>query len=194
MCVEFWKKLYLNTSKIKFDNKTKWLQYQVNRNSLYTNARVSKFNANVSNLCTFCGLYPELISHLFYDCSKVYDLICELKEWVASLEISFSFTKKQVIFGNIDESPGSVINFILLCLKNYIWKAKFTGYGLSLRNFQYQLLSGLKRHKEALKYTNNESLFDQWSNIFNNLSGLPTCSDQNQASMPHEAPDQTGTG
>lgn len=111
---------------------------------------------------------------------------------MASLEIHYSFSKNQVIFGNLEENSDSVINFIILCLKNYIWKSKFTGYGLSLRNFQYLLLSKHESLRETLKYINDESLFDKWSNIFNHLIGLPTCSDQSQAPMPTEAADPTG--
>ena len=60
--VDFWCKVYELTSKIKYENKLKWLQFQINRKSLYTKPRVNKFNQSVSPLC----------SHLFDMCKDVH--------------------------------------------------------------------------------------------------------------------------
>ena len=53
--IDFWNKTYNLTSNIKNDNKLKFLQYQINRNSLYTNYRVNKFKNDISPYCTFCS-------------------------------------------------------------------------------------------------------------------------------------------
>ena len=50
--VDFWNRTYSLVSKIKFENK--YLQYQINRNSLFTNYRVSKFQRHISPYCRFC--------------------------------------------------------------------------------------------------------------------------------------------
>ena len=70
--IEFWNKTYCLTARIKQENKLRWFQYQINRNSLFTNYRVNKFKSSVSPLCTFCSRLvgvphpPELISHIFF--------------------------------------------------------------------------------------------------------------------------------
>ena len=53
--IEFWNKTYCLTARIKQENKLRWFQYQINRNSLFTNYRVNKFKSSVSPLCTFCS-------------------------------------------------------------------------------------------------------------------------------------------
>ena len=46
--VEFWNRVYQLTADIKYENKIKWLQFQINRNSLYTNIKVNKFKPYIS--------------------------------------------------------------------------------------------------------------------------------------------------
>ena len=66
----FWNNCYKLNSEIFYNNKIKWLQYQITRNCLKTNIIVSKFT-DTSPLCTFCGIANESISHLFWDCNNV---------------------------------------------------------------------------------------------------------------------------
>lgn len=53
--VLFWDKSYNLTSTIKNENKMKWLQYQINRNSLFTNYKVNKFKNQISPNCSLCS-------------------------------------------------------------------------------------------------------------------------------------------
>ena len=50
----FWSKTYQMTGNIRNENQIKWPQFQIHRNSLYTNYRVNKFNQEVSKYCIFC--------------------------------------------------------------------------------------------------------------------------------------------
>ena len=53
--IEFWNKTYSLAASIRNDNRLRWFQYQINRNSLFTNYRVNKFKNHISPLCTFCS-------------------------------------------------------------------------------------------------------------------------------------------
>ena len=92
---EFWNKTYKLASEIEYDNRVKWLQFQINRNSLYTNHKVHKFNPLVSPNCTFClQSQPdtsnlELISHLFASCTVVRGLWAGVGDWLDSLDVRF---------------------------------------------------------------------------------------------------------
>ena len=51
--IEFRNRVYSFTASVKYENKIKWLQYQINRNSLFTNYKVNKFRPDISPLCVF---------------------------------------------------------------------------------------------------------------------------------------------
>ena len=73
--VGFWQKAYSNVSNLNFDNKIKNMQYTINRGTLKTNRIISKFKAEVSELCSFCNTEIETISHLFHSCSLVREFL-----------------------------------------------------------------------------------------------------------------------
>ena len=82
--VDFWNKTYYLTASIKNENKMKFFQFQINRNSLFTNYKVNKFKQHVSPLCSFCSHIDgfterELVSHLFFFCDLVLNLWQEVK-------------------------------------------------------------------------------------------------------------------
>ena len=43
-------------------------------NILYLNKKISKFDFDVSPLCSLCNQHPEDVPHLFCNCSKTQDL------------------------------------------------------------------------------------------------------------------------
>ena len=197
--VEFWNKSYTLLSNLKYDNKMKWLQYQINRNSLFTNYRVNKFKPNISPLCSFCPdpdieNFPrfELISHLFFDCDHVLNLWQNIKTWLATQNTVLPLDRAQLLFGVHNEKCNSTLNYVILCAKSFIWKAKFTTRDLSLINFQKYLFHKLTDIKNAYLLMGKEYRFDSWNNIYIFLSRLPGCIDNNnEAIMP--AQDQEGT-
>ena len=73
---DFWNKIYSFTASIKHENKIKWLQFQINRNCLFTNYKVNKFKPHISPDCSYCShqennANSELVSHLFWGCDFV---------------------------------------------------------------------------------------------------------------------------
>ena len=75
----------------------KFLQYQINLNSLFTNYRVNKFKNHISPNYTFCQYevtHPELVSHLFYQCTFVLKLWTDVKDWLSTANIDISLDSK----------------------------------------------------------------------------------------------------
>ena len=138
---DFWNKTYSCTAEIKNNNRLKWLQFQINRNSLYTNYKVHKFNPQVSPFCTFCvqrneenpGL--ELVSHLFESCKYVRDLWTCVGDWLSA----------------------------------YIWVSRLNNNHLSLSAFKKYFYYKLDEIKNAFIYQKKENNFDQWSIIYDSL-------------------------
>ena len=188
--VEFWAKIYSLAANIKLENKTKWLQFQINRNSLFTNYKVNKFKPNISPLCTFCchqENFPrfELVSHLFYDCDFILNLWQNIRTWLAALDTIVPLERAKLLFGIPNEQSHSVLNYIILSVKSYIWKAKFTTKDLSLIEFQKFLYLKLTEMKNVFILMGKENNFECWNDIYYFLSRLPECIASNpEATVP----------
>ena len=161
----------------------KYLQFQINRNSLYTNYKVNKFKPHISPNCTYCTAnnHPvnntEVISHLFYNCVYVMKLWQEVHDWLGTLNLVLPFERNKILFGIFEESSNSSINYIILCTKYFIWRSKFMNTNLSLSIFQKYLFIKLNELKEAFQYRGKISEFDKFSCIYECLSRLLECTE-----------------
>ena len=162
----------------------KFLQFQINRNSLYTNYKVHKFKNHISPHCSFCSPdpdlaadedrepHPELVSHLFYGCDIVHNLWLEVQSWLRTLNLNLPFDRKCLLFGLIREESNSVLNYIILSVKYFIWKSKFQSQELFLQPFKHFLRNKLIDLKNSLIFVDKEDKFEPWLDVLNNLSTL----------------------
>ena len=173
--VRFWNKTYKLTSDIKNDNYMKWIQFQINRKSLYTNYILNKFQATIPPSCTFCvrsgSSNPklELISELFFDCIPVNLFWGDIRDWLLTLNIDLTISKNSILFGNHDHESMSVPNYVVLCGKCYIWHSRVNNQDISLINFQYFLFYKLDDMRNAYIHYDKECSFDQWKVIYDCL-------------------------
>ena len=173
----------------------KWFQFQLNRNSLFTNYKVNKFKPQISKYCSYCShiegfSHLEVVSHLFFDCDFVLKLWQEKKTWLATLNINIPLDRNKLIFGIHDEAIFSPTNYVILCTKYFIWRTKFLSKDLSLGLFHRYLFAKLNDQRNAFIYSGKMHQFNQMNVIYNCLSRLPGCSAQNEAPLP----DQVLTG
>ena len=171
--IHFWENARRLCSKIREDNTTKWLQFQIVRHSLQNNHIVSKFIPNVDASCQFCHLSVELTSHLFYSCNKVSDFLTEVFTLISNTGLVFSPTREQFLFGYLDKPFNDPKNYLVLTIKRYIWTTKFKSGSLSFVGFKSHLksvLSNLKVLYELKKeLANVDNDFNVWNNIFSIL-------------------------
>ena len=134
--VPFWDRCYKNTSLIFFDNKIKWLQFQIVRGTLKTNRIVSKFIQSVDEKCSFCNLMIESISHLFWECPLIQAFIKDISELASGQNPAYRIENslRSFIFGNSNRitDPNSVLS---LYLKYYIWTTRCKQNNLNTRGF-----------------------------------------------------------
>ena len=173
--VRFWNTAYKLTADIKDDNYMKWIQFQINRKSLYTNNILNKFQDTIPPLCTFClrssSRNPklELISELFFDCPLVNNFWGEIRDWLLTLNINLVILKNTILFGNHDHEIMSVPNYVVLCGKCFIWRSRLINHDLSLINFQYFLFYKLNDMRNAYIHCEKEFKFEPWTVIYDCL-------------------------
>ena len=171
----------------------KWLQYQINRNSLFTNYKVNKFKSHISPNCSFCShiegvSHLELVSHLFWECDFALKLWLEVKNWLqTNFNVCIPLDRKILLFGFHDQPSGSVNNFIILSVKYFIWKAKFQSSELCFLAFQKFLKFKLEDLKNAYVYEGKDHQFQPWSLIYDYLSRIQ-CTGTSEALLPPSSP------
>ena len=161
----------------------KYLQFQINRHSLFTNYKVNKFKPHISPNCTYCIAnnnptnHSELISHLFYNCIYVMELWQEIYNWLGTLNLVLPLERNKILFGVLEEPSNSNTNYIILCAKYFIWRSKFINTNLSLAIFQKYLFLKLNELKEAFIYRGKMSEFSKFALIYDCLSRQQECTE-----------------
>ena len=169
--IPFWSKTYRYVSSIRNDNRVKWVQFQIVRNSQFTNYKVNKFNPNVSALCSYCKEAEELVSHLYYRCPVVQNFWKELKLFMANLGLMLSLGENSILFGDKKKSPDSMVNVILLWAKYYIWTNKFKSTHRRIIGFKAILEKRLQDFKELCTYDESYiNSFNQWIPLYLSLN------------------------
>ena len=176
--IDYWNKIYALTAGIKNENKMKYVQFQINRNSLFTNYKVNKFKPNVSPGCTLCELEEvndppsELISHLFFDCSQVLNIWIEVKNWLRTININLPLDRNILLFGYLEENSNSVSNYLILCVKYYIWKTKLQFQQLSFLALQNFFKNKMDDLRNAFLYEDKLYKFEPFVVVYNSLLSL----------------------
>ena len=96
----------------------------------------------------------------------------EVGNWLRGLNIDIPLHRNIILFGCHDQPCNSVINYIILCVKYFIWKSKFKTQELHLRSCQHFLFSKLDDLKKAYLYEGKDHKFDQYVTVYDNLSSL----------------------
>jgi hypothetical protein len=97
-------------------------------NILGINTRVAHFVRNHPRTCTFCDIgrvpeeFEENMSHLFFDCRYVENLIQNFYGWLLN-EVP---SKREFFnrFNTINVAKNKVLNIVNILVKKYIWDCK----------------------------------------------------------------------
>ena len=170
LSVDFWNDTLKLNASINNNNFAKWLQYQIVRNSIFTNNRVSKFKSNVSEKCDLCSLSTENAFHLFYQCHLVQQFWVQVKLYLLDFDHYLPVTRLPILFGIHDQDYNSVLNTIILLGKRVIWTCKKNKNPPKLSHFKNSLLDYLKILKVSQVLQNSSLVFEaQWGIILFSL-------------------------
>ena len=167
--INFWNNSRRLCANITFDNNLKWLQFQINRNSLQTNYIVSHFKRNVSQKCQYCSDFDELVSHLFWTCRVVKTFLNEVFILFSNINFDYNPSKTQMLFGFHDLPFSHPKNYITIIIKKYIWATKFKSCQLNLNVFKSLLKSYIIDLKYIYVMLKKENNINEWNTILNTL-------------------------
>ena len=145
---------------------------------MFTNYRVNKFKSNIPPYCNFCSgpqnLNPSLekVAHLFYDCIFSKNLWIKVESWLRGQNIHIPLDRVVILFGFHEQPINSVTNYIILCVKYFIWKSKFKSQELHFNSFLQFLRGKLDDLKNAYLYEGKDQKFEQFDPVYSSLLRL----------------------
>ena len=111
---EIWDMLIVNTNKLTLCTKLCYFQYRLTHRALITNVHRHKWDANVSELCTFCSKSPETYTHLFVNCQETHKLWQNLSKWLYHFcFIEFETNAYDIMFNRYKDSFRQLVNTII---------------------------------------------------------------------------------
>ena len=121
-----WKDIYTLPHKVTINANLRSFQYKILNNILYLNKNLHTFGLSNTQLCSFCKMEEETISHLFYYCIHIQDIWDQVQIYFPDCFHFSKLTLQTTIFGfhNIDNDNFLIQNDILLFFKLYIYNAR----------------------------------------------------------------------
>ena len=113
---------------------------------LTTNVLRSKWDKNVTNLCSFCKLEPETVTHVLAECTVVRKTIwhplCRWIKYFLQLKEEIYQDTGEIIFSNYTGQFQDQINIIGIITKQYVYATKCIGEKLRFN----QLIVKIREH------------------------------------------------
>ena len=137
-----WEKMYLLPFEVTIDSQTRWFQYKILHNILYTNKALAKMRKIGTAKCTFCHNEVESAEHLLVFCDFSHRIRVNLVIWLQTLDISLPLLSEiDIIFGTRSKDHWKLINHLILIAKQTIYHARVKNILPSFENFKSRVLS-----------------------------------------------------
>ena len=104
-------------------------QYRLLQRGLVTNVHLCYWHMTDTNLCSFCQRSKETVVHLLYECPLVYPLWEEFATFIKKdfkVEVT-ELSAKLIITNQLMPRKGSIVNFLCLVLKQYVYAKRCMG-------------------------------------------------------------------
>jgi hypothetical protein len=105
------------------DMQIRWFQYRIMHRILATNTFLCKIGIVESELCTFCNVHQETLSHLFWECPYVSEIWDRIHDWLEELSgIDIGLNKMICILGK--HFKNNIFNLIFCIVKKHIYRKR----------------------------------------------------------------------
>ena len=155
-------------SNLRYINEIKLrdFQFKINNKILVTNSFLYKINKTDSHLCSFCRKDTESIHHLLCTCDKVREFWNTFKTWISQrINTTFNISDRNIIYSAFEKC--SLINYLVVLAKYYIYKSKFHNQNLNIRGFEAYSKVKFFNEMYIAKINNTyEKFLGKWSPIY----------------------------
>ena len=163
--IEELKKIVQNIYEVSSVTKLRNFQFRLLYNKIFCNDVLIHWNKVMSNLCDFCLVDKQTITHLLVNCKYVCPLWQKLQAKMRRNSIKdFNFNLESIILNTA--SSQTIVNLIVLIVKQYIYRCKCLGNKPNYKEIEYEIQ--LYYHIE--RYNNSgrklERITKKWSTVF----------------------------
>ena len=155
-------------SNLRYINEIKLrdFQFKINNKILVTNSFLYKINKTDSHLCSFCRKDTESIHHLLCTCDKVREFWNTFKTWISQrINTTFNISDRNIIYSAFEKC--SLINYLVVLAKYYIYKSKFHNQNLNILGFEAYSKVKFFNEMYIAKINNTyEKFLGKWSPIY----------------------------
>ena len=165
-------RIYRNMKTLNYDNKLKFFQFTINRNTIKTNYIVNKFKPEVNPECSFCHNADEKLNHLFWECPQTSNFIFRCTQFLyasydGANDIISKMNKQNFIFGIPTEGFNDINNYLFMLMKKFIWNKRCFNKIPTLADFKkflktevtHQINATLSPHADLrMKILKNEEI------------------------------------
>ncbi len=128
-----------------------------------------------SPLCSFCGLNPETLLHLFFQCDQPKLLWVTILNWILrKTTITINLNEQQVLLGHFSDKNNQIpVNTILMCTKAYIFYCARLQKRLNIFHLQSRIKKTYLEQEFIAKMKNKDLQFQatwlRWKVLFDNI-------------------------
>lgn len=122
-------KAFKNIYVLTIATKIRDFQYRLLIGALVTNAKLKLWRIKDSDLCTFCDSIAEDEIHLFCECHKVKNMWNALRHYIQLNDLTgvaqcLTWSNYNIIFNLVHPKPANVVNFLVLIVKQLIYRQR----------------------------------------------------------------------
>lgn len=159
-----WKQIFKIPFNTLRSTKIQYFQFRFLHRVLATNHLLFLMNKRENNLCTFCNIADESITHLFWGCTVTSTFLLDIEQIILGQQ--FIFTKEDLFFG-FKFYLLHPYNFLILHIKYYIFSQKVKEVP-NVNEFLHKFKFVLQVEKSlSEKTTKHYVQFDQLKKTFN---------------------------
>ena len=168
-----WKKVYTNTFSSTIDNELRNFQYKYLTRIVPTNKTLFKYGIKNSNLCDFCNMNIETLSHLFWECPRVQEFWNNISKLLQSVEININLNFETISLGiseNTQNQRHKIGNFIIIFSKRFLFRTKYLKEIPNYAMFKNCLLKRIKIEKIIAINKDKQNVHDmKWTPFIDKL-------------------------
>ena len=156
-----------NIPSLTISNRLRSFQFRFLHNALVLNTHLYHWNIRSNNLCSMCNNEREDLEHLFFNCYVVRDIWKKLESFLSNiLNINIDIRWNHVIWCKISDNRFSIMNCIILIVKQLIYRHRCLGLPLTFSNVKNAIYEIKSIEKYIAVKENKTSLHERkWANL-----------------------------
>ena len=100
--------------------KMRSFQYKVLMRAIVLNKQLKMYKIQESELCSYCNLKTENLTHIFWECPICYQFLVKFRDW-CQVNAIINFSQSNVIFNTVCDNPKTLANLIFLEAKDFVY-------------------------------------------------------------------------